>query len=92
MKLLLFTRALASAQPIRLDSAIASPSAAPARSRRRDDAPRLRCVWSRDADGRLVCRWQRDDDGADDDGIPLAALRRFPLSAIARHAASPTYP
>jgi|GEM_PF-3527016 hypothetical protein len=92
MKLLLFTRALASAQPIRLDRAIPSPSVVPARSRRRDDAPRLRCVWSRAADGRLACRWQRDDDGADDDGIPLVALRRFPLSAIARRAASPTYP
>lgn len=90
MKLLLFTRALASAQPIRLDRAISL--VAPVRSRRRDDSPRLRCVWSRDADGRLACRWQRDDDGADDDGIPLAALRRFPISAIARRKAGSTYP
>ena len=93
MKLLLFTRALASAQPIRLDRAIPSPSVVPARLRRRDDAPRLRCIWSRDADGRLACRWQRDDGSTGDDGIPLVALRRFPLSPIAPpHAASPTYP
>ena len=87
MKLLLFTRALAGAQPVRPDSAIASPSVTPVRSRRRDDARRLRCVWSRAADGRLVCHWQRDDDG-----IPLTALRRFPFPAIARFAAARTYP
>lgn len=92
MKLLLFTRALASAQHVRLDAAIVSPSIATVRSRRRDAAPRRRCVWSRDADGRLACRWQRDGDGCDDDGIPLATLRRLPPAAIARRAALPTYP
>ena len=76
MKLLFFTRALVCAPSARFDAA-GRPQAA-VRALRNAYVPRLRCIWSRDADGRLACRWLRDDTGADEAAIPLAAMRRFP--------------
>jgi hypothetical protein len=80
MKLLLFTRALACAQHAHFDKTKPTQALALARMSRADRVPRLRCAWSRDADGRLACRWLHDDTTDDDGTIPLAAIRRFPHS------------
>jgi hypothetical protein len=76
MKLLLFTRALVSASSFRFDAA--NRPQADARTLRGERTARLRCVWSRGADGRLACRWLRDDVPAGDGAIPVEAIRRFP--------------
>ena len=87
MKLLFFTRALVCVPSAHFDAV--NPPQTVARVLRNDRAARLRCVWSRDADGRLACRWLRDDAPADDAAIPLAAIRRFPIPAAPTRVRTP---
>lgn len=88
MKLLLFTRALVSAPSVRFDAAN-RPQAA-ARTLRSERTARLRCVWSRGADGRLACRWLRDDVPTGDSAIPVEAIRRFPIEVPAAEGCLPS--